>query len=177
MKKYKNKIFIIGGASSVTKSSLSFELMKKYGIIHKLGSGFIREMAKSFITKKNNKYLYTHSFETNLKSPIKNLYLQSLPLKRMFQNAINRANREGTSLIIEGVNIIPGLMEFNEIDKKILLIVKDEKKHLKMIKKNDTHKLRVVNDKYFKNIRAIQHQLILRAKKYNWKIIDRTIIK
>ena len=54
MKKYKNKIFIIGGASSVSKSSLSFELMKKHGIIHKLGSGFVREMAKSFITKKKN---------------------------------------------------------------------------------------------------------------------------
>jgi len=177
MKKFKNKIFMIGGASSVTKSSLSFELMKKYGIIHKLGSGFVREMAKSFISKKNNKYLYTHSFETNLKYPIKNLYLQSVPLKKMFQNAINRANKEGTSLIIEGVNMIPGLMEFKDIDTKILLVVKDEQKHFKMLKKNNTHKLRNVDNKYFKNIRAIQDQLILRAKKYNWKIVDRSLIK
>ena len=174
MKKFKNKIFLIGGASGVTKSSLSFELMKKYKIIHKLGSGFVREMAKSFILKKNNKYLYSHSFETSLKNPIDNLYLQSIPLKKMFQNAINRANREGTSMVIEGVNIIPGLMEFSFIDRKILLIVEDEKKHLRMIKKNNTHKLRKVEDKYFKNIRAIQHQLILRAKKYNWEILDRT---
>jgi len=174
MKKFKNKIFLIGGASAVTKSSLSFELMKKHNIIHKLGSGFIREMAKSFIPKKNNKYLYSHSFETNLKNPIKNLLLQSIPLKRMFQNAINRANREGTSMIIEGVNIIPGLMEFNDIDEKILLVVMDEQKHIKMLKRNNTHKLRTVNEKYSKNIREIQHQLILKAKKYNWKIIDRT---
>ena len=55
MGKFKNKIFLIGGASGVTKSSLSFELMKKHKIIHKLGSGFVREMAKSFILKKNNK--------------------------------------------------------------------------------------------------------------------------
>jgi len=174
MKKFKNKIFLIGGASAVTKSSFSFELMKKHNIIHKLGSGFIREMAKLFILKKDNKHLYTHSFETNLRNPIKNLLLQSLPLKKMFQNAINRANREGTSMIIEGVNIIPGLMEFNDIDTKILLVVRDEQKHFKMLKKNNTHKLRKVNEKYFHNIRQIQHQLILRAKKYNWKIIDRT---
>ena len=45
----------------------------------------------------------------------------------MFENAINRANREGTSIIIEGVNIIPGLSEFKNIDKKILLVVRDEK--------------------------------------------------
>ena len=80
--------------------------MKKHKIIHKLGSGFVREMAKSFISKKKNKHLYSHSFETNLKYPIKNLLLQSKPLKGMFQNAINRANKEGTSIIIEGVNMI-----------------------------------------------------------------------
>tara|TARA_B110000037_G_scaffold159154_1_gene179586 strand:- start:2513 stop:3037 length:525 start_codon:yes stop_codon:yes gene_type:complete len=173
MKKFKNKIFLIGGASAVTKSSLSFELMKKHNIIHKLGSGFIREMAKSFILKKDNKHLYTHSFETNLRNPIKNLIQQSVPLKKMFQNAINRANREGTSMIIEGVNIIPGLMEFNDIDSKVLLVVRDEQKHFKMLKRNNTHKLRKVDEKYFQNIRKIQYQLILRAKKYNWKIIDR----
>jgi 2-phosphoglycerate kinase len=151
--------------------------MKKYNIIHKLGSGFIREMAKAFILKKNNKNLYSHSFETNLKNPIQNLYLQSVPLKKMFQNAINRANREGTSMVIEGVNIIPGLMEFDYVDAKILLIVKNEKQHFEMLKKNNTHKLRKVDEKYFENIRAIQDQLIIRAKRYNWKIIDRTEIK
>ena len=46
-----------------------------------------------------------------------------------------------------------------------------------MLKKNNTHKLRKVNSKYFKNIRSIQDQLILLAKKYNWKIVDRTLIK
>ena len=40
------------------------------------------EMAKSFISKKKNKNIYTHSFETNLKSPIQNLLLQSIPLKK-----------------------------------------------------------------------------------------------
>ena len=58
--------------------------------------------------------------------------------------------------------------------KKILLVVKDEKKHFKMLKKNNTHKLREVDEKYFKNIREIQHQLILKAKKLKWKIIDRS---
>ena len=174
MKKYKNKIFLIGGASSVTKSSLSFELMKKHNIIHKLGSGFIREMAKSFISKKINKHLYSHSFETNLKNPIQNLYLQSVPLKKMFRNAINRANKEGTSIIIEGVNIIPGLMEFNDIDEKILLVVKDEKRHINMLKNNTTHKLRKVDSKYFENIRAIQKELMRRAKKHKWRILDRS---
>ena len=173
MKKFKNKIILIGGASGVTKSSFSYQLMKKHKIIHKLGSGFIREMAKSFIPKSKNINLYTHSFETNLKRPIENLLLQSMPLKKMFQSAINRANREGTSIIIEGVNIIPGLTEFKYIDDKIILIIKDEEKHLNLINNNNTHKLRKVDFKHFKNIRLIQEELITRAKKNNWRIIDR----
>ena len=137
-----------------------------------MGSGFIREMAKSFYTKDKLPELYNHSFETNIKYPIRNLYLQSVPLKKMVQKAIHRANREGTSIIFEGVNFIPGLMEFENIDKKILLIVKD-KKHLNMIKKNNTHKLRKVSDKYFENIRNIQNELIIRAKKFGWIILEK----
>lgn len=172
MKKFKNKVFIIGGASSVSKSSYSFKLMQKHKIIHKLGSGFIREMAKSFLSKNRLPELYKHSFQTNLKNPIKNLIYQSIPLKKMIQNAINRANREGTSIVIEGVNLIPGLMEFKNIDEKILLIVKNEKQHKMMIRNNDTHKLRKISIKDFKNIRNIQESLVLRAKKFKWKIID-----
>ena len=172
MKKFKNKIILIGGATGVAKSSYSYSIMKKEKIVHKIGSGFIREMAKSFISKKKNKNLYTHSYETNLKKPILNLYLQSKPIKKMIKKVIERANREGTSIIIEGVNLIPGLMEFKNIDQKILLIVKNEKKHFKMIKMNKPHKLREVPKKYLTNIRSIQNKLITEAKKYKWKILD-----
>ena len=173
MKKFKNKIILIGGASGVTKSSFSYELMIKHKIIHKLGSGFIREMAKSFISKKKNKNIYTHSFETNLKSPIQNLLLQSIPLKKMFENAINRANREGTSIIIEGVNKFPVCRNLKILTKKFYLWL-GMKKHFNLINNNKTHKLRKVNNNYFKNIRLIQEELILLAKKYNWKILDRS---
>jgi 2-phosphoglycerate kinase len=171
MKKYKNKIILIGGASSVSKSSYSLALMKKYNIVHKMGLGWIREMAKVYISKKKLPELYNHSFETNINNPIKNLYLQSIPQKKMVQFVIDRANREGQSIIIEGVGLVPGLMEFKNIDKKILLIVEDEKKHWNMVNKNTTHRLRKVPYKYFKNIRSIQKELLKRAKKNNWKII------
>ena len=69
MKKIKNKIFIIGGASSVSKSSYGYNWCKHK--ITMLGSGFIREMAKSFLSKNNVPELYKHSFQTNLKNPIK----------------------------------------------------------------------------------------------------------
>lgn len=90
----------------------------------------------------------------------------------MIRKVVDRSNREGTSMIIEGVNLIPGLIDFDDIDERILLIVKDERKHLMMIKKNNTHMLRKVPLLYFENIRKIQSSLIERAKKFNWKILD-----
>ena len=64
--------------------------------------------------------VYKHSFETNNKNKFDNLYLQSKYIKNMIRKSVNRAYKEGTSIIIEGVNIIPGLMEFNCVTQKLL---------------------------------------------------------
>ena len=57
---------------------------------------------------------------------------------------------------------------------KELSLVKDEKRHINMLKNNTTHKLRKVDSKYFENIRAIQKELMRRAKKHKWRILDRS---
>ena len=90
----------------------------------------------------------------------------------MIHLAIKRADREGTSIIIEGVNLIPGLNEFKEVSKKYIMVVKNEKKHFNRIIKNKTHLNRRVSITDFKKIRKIQEILIVKAKKYNWKIIE-----
>tara|TARA_B100000963_G_scaffold289850_1_gene259478 strand:+ start:10173 stop:10688 length:516 start_codon:yes stop_codon:yes gene_type:complete len=168
----KPKIIVIGGATATSKSTFSFELMKKHKIVHKLGSGFIREMAKNFYKKKKFPTLYNHSYQGIYDKPFQNLYEQSKPLKKMIHLAIKRANREGTSIIIEGVNLIPGLTEFKEVSKKYMMVIKNEKKHLNRILKNKTHLNRKVSNTDFKKIRKIQEILILRATKYNWNIIE-----
>tara|TARA_A100001015_G_C14687131_1_gene593018 strand:+ start:309 stop:689 length:381 start_codon:yes stop_codon:yes gene_type:complete len=124
MKKFKNKIILIGGATGVAKSSYSYSIMKKEKIVHKIGSGFIREMAKSFISKKKNKNLYTHSYETNLKKPILNLYLQSGNNKKTISaffdtysnvctlNLSFLANLEYSSLILATKTLYPESLKF-----------------------------------------------------------------
>lgn len=78
MKKYKNKIILIGGAAGVGKSTLSKKLMTKEKIVHKIGTGFVREMAKSFIQKKIIKVfiliLLKHHYRIQLKTFIYNQY-------------------------------------------------------------------------------------------------------
>ena len=170
-----NKICLISGASGVAKSSTAKKLSEKYGFIHRLGSGFIREMAKAFLTEIEAPSLYRYSFyqDVNQKA-FQNLYDQSLLLQPMIELAIMRAFREGTGLIIEGVNIIPGLTKIlNTEVTYIVLYVKDKEKHFKMIN-GDTHGKRVVSQEQFKLVRSIQNELIQRASQYNWPILDVT---
>lgn len=168
--KNKSRIILIGGATATSKSTESFKMMKKYKIVHKLGTGFIREMCKLFVKKKELPELYSHSFGTgSIKDPFKNLYKQSVPINKMINLALKRASREGTSMIIEGVNVIPGLTNF-ENSEKIIMAVRSEKFHKKMIFENKTHLRRKITLKDFKKIRKIQSNFIFLAKKHKWKV-------
>ena len=170
-----SKIILISGASGVAKSSTSKKLSELYNITHRIGSGFVREMAKSFISEEDEPSLYRYSFYQDSKiSAFENLYSQSAIIQPMMQLAINRAYREGTGLIVEGVNVIPGLtlMHYQEI-QSIVLYVEDEAKHFDMIN-GDTHANRHVSKQQLKLVRDIQHVLIQRAAEFNWPAIDVT---
>lgn len=169
------KIILISGASGVAKSSTSKKLSELYDITHRLGSGFVREMAKSLISEKEEPSLYRYSFyQDNKISAFENLYSQSAVIQSMMQLAIDRAYREGTGLIIEGVNVIPGLTKvaYKEI-RPVVLYVRDQAKHYEMIN-GHTHANRSVSKKQFELARSIQSSLIDRATKYKWPIIDLT---
>jgi 2-phosphoglycerate kinase len=92
----------------------------------------------------------------------------------MMHLAIDRAYREGTGLIVEGVNVIPGLtlMNYKEL-RSVVLFVEDKTKHYEMIN-GDTHVKRHVSKQQFNLVRDIQSVLLNRATKYNWPAIDVT---
>lgn len=170
-----SKIILIGGASGVAKSSTAKVLSERLNITHRLGSGFIREMAKSFISEESCPALYRYSFyqEKGL-SPMENLIAQSRPLQPMIELALTRASREGTGLIIEGVNVIPGLMNSSVPGiQRYVLCVHNEKAHYTMIN-GETHAKRFVSKDQFRLVRSIQSEFLERAKTFGWKILDIT---
>ena len=58
-----NKIILIGGASGTSKTTSSRDISVKLNIAHRLGSGFVREMAKYFIPKDENPSLNSSTHE------------------------------------------------------------------------------------------------------------------
>jgi len=169
-----NKIILIGGASGSSKTSTSKDISCKFDIAHRIGSGFVREMAKNFITRKENASLYGYSYTPiNNMTAFQNLYSQSKVIEPMINLSIKRAFNEGTSIIIEGVNIIPGLNEYDEVTDKIILYVEDEKDHFQMIH-GLTHKNRSVSRQNFLNVRKIQSEFVEKARDYGWNLFDIT---
>jgi 2-phosphoglycerate kinase len=172
-----NKIILIGGTSGTSKTSTSRDISCEFDIAHRIGSGFVREMAKHFISKDESPSLYEYSYiPINNMTPFQNLYSQSEIIEPMINLSIKRAFNEGTSIIVEGVNIIPGLSEYKEVTDKIILYVEDEETHFEMIH-GSTHENRSVSMQNFLNVRKIQSEFINRARDYEWNIFDITVVK
>ena len=97
----------------------------------------MREIVRHFVSKESSPELHEYSYGDS-----KILYLydllkeQSKPLVGPTLRCLERAENEGTSIVIEGVNILPSLIIFN---KKYILYVECEKKHWEMIN-GETHK-------------------------------------
>ncbi|MDC1209125.1 hypothetical protein N8005_07280 [Litorivicinus sp.] len=167
------QIVLLGGCSGVAKSSYARYLSVKKNMIHRLGSGFIREMAKCFLSEHDCPSLYRYSFDTvSGEASTDTLIAQSIPLQPMIFRAMRRAWSEGTGLIVEGVNVIPGLTEISDVPAvRYFLHVESEDAHFKMIN-GETHKHRAVSLEQFYRVRAMQEDFIVRANDNGWKILD-----
>ena len=83
-------IILIGGAAGTAKTSTGKVICQEFDIAHRLGSGFLREYSKGFVSKEDNAYLYNYSFKPHDdSSPFSNLYYQSEVLKNGINLCIN----------------------------------------------------------------------------------------
>ena len=84
---------------------------------------------------------------------------------------IRRAYDEGTSIVIEGVNIIPGLINPEFATLFVVLFVEDQNVHRKMMS-GDTHFKRQIGGSDFVAIREIQKNLIRVAAENEIPVVD-----
>lgn len=166
-------LILIGGAAGTGKSCLAKDLCYKMDIAHRMGSGFIREFSKSFVSQNENPFLYNYSFRPHIESvgPFENLYRQSQVLKDGIELCLQRAYQEGTSIVIEGVNIIPGLIDYDELSLFVVLTIEDYETHNSRIL-GKTHFKRRIKEEDFQRVRLVQEGFVNAAKANNYPIID-----
>lgn len=148
----KKPIILIGGTAGTGKSTLANSLLHELELDHKLGSGFLRAAIQTETSPAKDPALFEFTFRAD--DPVANLRAQAGRLRPAITACINRARREGTSLVVEGTHLIPDLFHDAEVDRYFVLSVPDLEEHTRRIN-GATHSLRQVSAQDIDNIRAI----------------------
>jgi len=156
-----NKIILIGGTVGTGKSTIARQIASKMNINHVIGTGFIREI---LCKELNIGAFYYHTY-SNIPAftPYEFLVHQTELMKDSVNACIDRAEKEGTSLIIEGNHCIPWIINNHKVTDSFILYVVDVDKHWSFLN-SSTHSKRVITKQEFRRIREIQEALVGLAK-------------
>jgi 2-phosphoglycerate kinase len=149
-------IVLIGGTAGTGKSTLAQELTWEMRFDHRLGTGFIREVVKSYHSAATAPELYTFTFRAQ--DPIEHLVAQAQILKPAIDACIARARNEGTSLVIEGNHLIPELFQDAPVDLFVVLAAPPTGEHRARLH-GQSHNKRRLTEADIANVRRIDDYL------------------
>ncbi|WP_048188384.1 2-phosphoglycerate kinase [Methanobacterium paludis] len=136
-------IILIGGASGVGTSSIAFELANRLGIRNMISTDMIREVMRKIVSKELLPTLYESSYTafSSLRIPTPPESDEVLigfrdhvdTVSVGVEAVIERALKEGISIVIEGVHIVPGFIKEELVSKSnvsmFVLTLQDEEIH------------------------------------------------
>lgn len=183
-------IILIGGASGIGTSSISFELASKLGIKNMLSTDMIREVMRKIVSKELCPTLFESSYTAaeSLSTPAPPEFDKTLlgfkdhvnTVSVGLTGVIERAIKEGISIVIEGVHIVPGF-----IDEELL---KKNNVHMYVLSLSDEeiHKSRFYSRcrqlwarrplkrylEHFTDIRKTHDYIVGEAHKHNIPVIE-----
>lgn len=164
-------ILLIGGPAGAGKSTLSLDVSKRLDTIHRIGTGFIREILRTTTNDVADPFLFGFTFSL---TPDGNcwdrLLQQAVRLRPAIYACIERAYSEGTDLLIEGPHLVPGIIAHEFVSLFVLLAVPDPDTHHAMMQA-PTHAKRGVSTADFVTNRALQEWLIKQAQEANVEVV------
>ncbi len=156
-------IILIGGTAGTGKTTLASELSWRLGLDHRIGTGFIREIVKSQFRKED--CLELHGFTFRAEQPVANIVAQAERLRPAIVACIERARREGTSLLVEGTHLLPSLYHDALVDLFAVLAAPDPEEHKRRLH-GPSHLHRETTDADFANVRLIDQYLASEAARW-----------
>ena len=128
-------IILIGGASGVGTSSIAFEIANRLGIRNMISTDMIREVMRKIVSKELSPVIHESSF-----TAYKGMRVQPPPefddVLAGFRDhvdtvgvgidaVIERSLKEGISIVIEGVHLVPGFIkkELMEKDNVVMFVL------------------------------------------------------
>jgi len=178
-------LILIGGATGTGKSTVASELAYRFGITRVTSTDFIRETMRAFFSRGFMPSIHHSSFEAgdafpDADDPLEFGFLeQSRNVLVGVQAAMARALHEGWSMVLEGVHLVPGLLDA-DVERAVvvscLLTIQDEEAHAAHFFSRDAGSERPLS-KYlarFEDIRRMQELLVERALREGVPVIENT---
>lgn len=180
-------VILIGGAVGVGKSTIATHLAHRLGIVRVTATdGSIREVMRAMLSSELMPSLHVSSFQTDkaVREPtrrsdalVAGFREQTQAVSVGIEAMIHRSVTEGTSIVIEGVHVVPGFFDVAEYGDRLVAVplileVEDESKHLNHFAIRETG-VRPA-ERYaqnFENIRKLQRYVKSQALSHGVPII------
>jgi 2-phosphoglycerate kinase len=180
-------VILIGGAVGVGKSTIATHLAHRLGIVRVVATdGAIREVMRAMLSAELMPALHVSTFQADqaVREPtrrsealVSGFREQTQAVSVGIQAMIDRSVTEGTSIVIEGVHVVPGFFELAAhgdrlVAVPLILEVEDEGAHLDHIALRETG-IRPAERyaKHFENIRKLQRYIKSQALSHGVPIV------
>ena len=180
-------VILIGGAVGVGKSTIATHLAHRLGIVRVVATdAAIREVMRAMLSAELMPALHVSSFQTDraVREPtrrsdalVAGFREQTLAVSVGIEAMIKRSATEGTSIVIEGVHVVPGFFDVDPFGDRIVAVplvleVDDEGRHLNHFARRETG-VRPA-ERYaqnFENIRKLQRYIKSQALSHGVPIV------
>jgi 2-phosphoglycerate kinase len=174
----------IGGATGTGKSTVATELAYRFGITRVTSTDFIRQTMRAFFSGDFMPAVHQSSFEVgdaypDEEDPLEFGFMsQSRNVLVGARASSERALEEGWSLVLEGVHLVPGLVELPRPERAVsvfvVLSIEDEEEHARHFRYRDEDSDRP-ESRYidrFDDIRILQEIIVERAHAEGVPVIE-----
>jgi|Deesub1362A_J573_1020465.scaffolds.fasta_scaffold00906_20 2-phosphoglycerate kinase len=184
-------IILIGGASGVGSSTTAFQVAQRLGIRNVIGTDMLREVMRKVLSKELLPTLYESSFlawramRTSVFRSDKEKIISGFEDQMRFVSVVieavmERAIREGISIIIEGIHVVPGFIKKEYLEKPYVFIftlkMGDPERHKErfILRAQETYLKRPAEYylEHFEEIRVIHDYIVSQAEKNGVEVIE-----
>ena len=187
-------VILIGSASGIGKSTIAAEIAKQLNIKHLIESDFIRAVLRGVIAKEYAPELHSSSYDAykHIRNKKRFENYEELVSEGFDNHAsyvipglekiIQRAVTDNDDIIIEGVHLVPGLINTEQYkdyaDVFFFILSSDEESHKERFVKRAIQIQRGGKQlDFFKENRIIHDHLIRQAEENNVTVINSTSIE
>ena len=192
-------IMLIGGATGVGKSTMAAQIADRLGLVRIISTDSIREVMRAFFSETLMPSIHYSSYDSDraVRIPLEGSGLDSHVVGFMeqvemvnvgVQAVLDRSIKERTSLVVEGVHIVPGMLAAargrgaaeDALILPMVVAVTDADLHRShfLVREQETSGRRMVARylRGFEEIRRIQEFILERAEAEGTLVIDNVSI-